>query len=107
MAPCWGGQLAGVDPQLRVFRGFVWVIDAGKVIQYALPGFLIEAFGVSLFADLDRRVHKNLHEEKACFVVYAAGYFAVFAIRGYEAGHGYETGGCSPHGLPLKSRGFC
>src|SRR5262249_10983677 len=81
-----------VDGDLGVERGLVRAINASEVFQFAGPGLLVEALGITRLAGLDGRGHVDLDECQAVLDVEVAAQVAVLAIGADEAGHGEDAG---------------
>ena len=47
---------------IGVLGGLVAGVEAGEILDQALPGLLVEAFGIARLADLDGGVDEDLEE---------------------------------------------
>src|SRR5581483_7746979 len=54
--------LARGKGQLRIERRLVGRVDAGEIVQIAAPRLAVEALGVALLANVERRVDEDLDE---------------------------------------------
>src|SRR5262245_7871419 len=54
--------LAAIEHELGLFGGLVRIIDAGESLELPCTGLLVQPFRVAGFADLDRRIDKDLNE---------------------------------------------
>src|SRR6516164_5269024 len=77
----------GVDGQFRAQRLFIWVIDAGEILELAGTRLLVKALRIALFASRDRRVKKNLDEGQFFRGMQRSDRVAIFAIGANETGH--------------------
>src|SRR5690606_13792175 len=55
-----GRALSGIERQFGTFRLLVWIVDAGESLDFASTGFGIHPLHITLFADFQRGVDKNL-----------------------------------------------
>src|SRR6185312_942607 len=53
---------SALEPQFGTRRGFVGIVDPGESLDFAGPGFLVEPFGIALFAYLNGGVDEDLLE---------------------------------------------
>ena len=69
-------------------RGFVRIVNAGKVLQLTGAGFLVEPFRVALLTDLDGSVDVDLDKRQLSLDMQGANGVAIFSVRTNKAGHG-------------------
>ena len=90
------GELLGGQGDFRRRRRFIRRRDAGEISQFPRPGFGVQAFGVALFANLQRRAHVNFREPSRRHAV--ANAVPIGAERGnksnddQQSGIGHDTG---------------
>src|SRR5262245_18621159 len=53
---------AGLDRDFRIERALVGGVDAGEILEFAQPRLPVEALGIALFGDRERRVDEHLDE---------------------------------------------
>lgn len=84
-----------------MFWFLVLLVDAGESLDETLPRLLVQAFGVSFFAYLQRRVYEDFEERQTAFLVYVPSHYTIGHKGRYEAAQAYVTCVCE------EFRHFC
>merc|ERR1719231_190567 len=79
------GVLIRPQVHLGLLRAVVGRIQAGKVLDDALPSLLVEALGVSLLDDIEGRVYEDLKERERRIFVQLTRELPVRSVRRDEA----------------------
>jgi len=73
-----GRLFVSLNHQFRMLRFFIWVIDAGKALEFSLVNTFVEILDISLTAHLDGTLDVYLNKIADLF----ACPFASFTVRG-------------------------
>src|SRR5688572_19082625 len=86
----FGAAALGVDDNLGLLRGFVWIIDAGKPFELTGARLLVQTLGIALLRGLERDV--DVHLDELARLHAGADRIPVLAIWRDEAGDGDHAG---------------